>query len=75
MIIQEYPVICNGIHDTTRHLKPMCKRCPLYSRVKQPVRKSWIVCGIKECIIKKDSYDIRDALHGKQKQDSVLADK
>lgn len=51
MIIQGYPVICNGIHDTTRHLEPMCKRCPLYSRVKQPSRSAWRISGIEKCII------------------------
>lgn len=51
MILQGYLVICNGIHYNGRHLKPMCKRCSLYSRVKQPSKSSWRISGIDKCII------------------------
>lgn len=35
MMIQGYPVICNGIHYQGRYLKPICKRCELYTKAKQ----------------------------------------
>lgn len=50
-MIQGYPVICNGIHYQGRYLKPICKRCELYTKAKQPFHKSWRISGIEKCII------------------------
>ena len=51
MKLQGYSLICNGIHYDGRHLKSMCKGCQLYSKKKQPLRKSWRISGIEKCNI------------------------